>query len=383
MTSRLTTTAERNAFRSVKRACYAGLDSIALRTEVAHRVAALVPMEAYSFSTTDPDTGLLTHGVTQNIPRSLMQTYLEQLYPCEDALSSLDYVRAGQSVLSMSRRSPLFRDALRSAGIEHEVKLIAAEGGMLWGSWCLMRDAGSAAFSDRDEMFLHTVAPHIAHGLRTAALLDMAKTEADSAGNPPSATATGVIVLNSRRCVQLRNAAAGAQCDDLADVGEGACDLPYSVVSVLIQLRLLHANPPAGGHGPDEAQLNVRGRTGRWYTLRATLAEPDSGGDCGVIVLIEPLTNRERATILTRLYGLSPREREIIALVMRGDSTKHIAARLRLSTYTVQEHVGHACEKVGVRGRRRLAARLFFDGYATPGITAPPPRLGGSGRASP
>ena len=40
------------------------------------------------------------------------------------------------------------------------------------------------------------------------------------------------------------------------------------------------------------------------------------------------------------------------------------AAQLGVSAYTVRDHVDHACEKVGVRGRKALLAKLFFDGYA-------------------
>jgi DNA-binding CsgD family transcriptional regulator len=50
--------------------------------------------------------------------------------------------------------------------------------------------------------------------------------------------------------------------------------------------------------------------------------------------------------------------------VARGYSSKEIAHRLGISPYTVQDHLDHAAEKVGVRGRRALLAKLFFDGHA-------------------
>ena len=75
----------------------------------------------------------------------------------------------------------------------------------------------------------------------------------------------------------------------------------------------------------------------------------------------------ERGGILARLYGLSPRERDVLARVVRGESTKQIAAALGLSAYTVQDHVDSACIKVGVRGRRALVAKLFFDGQPDAG----------------
>jgi DNA-binding CsgD family transcriptional regulator len=76
--------------------------------------------------------------------------------------------------------------------------------------------------------------------------------------------------------------------------------------------------------------------------------------------------------MLTDLYGLSPREREVVAAVARGLTNKEIAARLGLSAHTVKEHLDRASAKTGARGRKALVARLFFDGY-TPTLLAERP----------
>jgi DNA-binding NarL/FixJ family response regulator len=60
--------------------------------------------------------------------------------------------------------------------------------------------------------------------------------------------------------------------------------------------------------------------------------------------------------------GLTPRETAVALAVLRGQSTAAIASELTLSPYTVQEHVRHACEELGVRTRRELAALLFGSG---------------------
>ena len=49
---------------------------------------------------------------------------------------------------------------------------------------------------------------------------------------------------------------------------------------------------------------------------------------------------------------------------MQPGSLVHAASRLGISAYTVQDHVDHAFDKVGVRGRRALLAKLFLDGAA-------------------
>jgi DNA-binding CsgD family transcriptional regulator len=50
-----------------------------------------------------------------------------------------------------------------------------------------------------------------------------------------------------------------------------------------------------------------------------------------------------------------------VDLVVGGASTREISGALYISEYTVQEQLTNAFDMVGVRGRRALLKRLFFD----------------------
>jgi len=54
--------------------------------------------------------------------------------------------------------------------------------------------------------------------------------------------------------------------------------------------------------------------------------------------------------------ALSQREREVLALIARGDSNKLIARTLNLSPHTVKRHVAHILEKLGLSSRGQAAA---------------------------
>lgn len=56
--------------------------------------------------------------------------------------------------------------------------------------------------------------------------------------------------------------------------------------------------------------------------------------------------------------GLTPRESQIAGLVARGRSNKEIARELCIEISTVKNHVHHMLEKLGVRGRTQVAARM-------------------------
>jgi len=55
------------------------------------------------------------------------------------------------------------------------------------------------------------------------------------------------------------------------------------------------------------------------------------------------------------IHQLSPREREILALIAKGDSNKHIARALDIAETTVKIHVQHILRKLGLTNRVHAA----------------------------
>jgi DNA-binding CsgD family transcriptional regulator len=55
-------------------------------------------------------------------------------------------------------------------------------------------------------------------------------------------------------------------------------------------------------------------------------------------------------------FGLSPREREVLALIAEGRTNREIGERLFISQKTVGVHVGNILAKLDVSGRVEAAA---------------------------
>jgi DNA-binding CsgD family transcriptional regulator len=343
--------------RSIQRICAAGLGSIPLRRELARRVATVVPHDAYAFSTCDPDTGLMSHTVAERVPTTLARTYVERLYPHITAIEAIDMVRHGRSVFSMVDASPEVGHAFRSHGIAAQIHMSLGADQRLWGTWCVMRAKERGRGLERSVAFLERVTPMIARGLRAAVRVDQA--HATTEPGDVASTGMGVVVIDRRGRAITRTAAATRWLRDLADSGlDAPDDLPLSVLGLAARLRRTRSDIP------EEMTVRMRGASGRWYSLYGSLTEPNDSGASAVVIVVRPAMRREVASILTNLYALSEREREVVAAVARGEPTKCIAASLGVSAYTVQEHLERACRKIGVRGRKALVAKLFVDGYA-------------------
>jgi DNA-binding CsgD family transcriptional regulator len=114
-------------------------------------------------------------------------------------------------------------------------------------------------------------------------------------------------------------------------------------------------------------RARLRDAAGHWAILEAS---PLIGGDEDQIaVSIEAARGDQLISLLFAAYGLTTREREVCGEVMAGHSTSDIAARLFISSNTVQDHLKSVFAKVGVRSRGELVARLVPNGSTPQRVT--------------
>jgi DNA-binding NarL/FixJ family response regulator len=101
-----------------------------------------------------------------------------------------------------------------------------------------------------------------------------------------------------------------------------------------------------------EAIMSVMG--GR-YWLGQTLVSD-------MIELVRTLSEASRSAGITQRLGLTPRESEVLALVINGCTNRQIATQFSVSEETVKHHLTRMFDKAGVSNRLELARKATQTG---------------------
>ncbi len=80
----------------------------------------------------------------------------------------------------------------------------------------------------------------------------------------------------------------------------------------------------------------------------------------------------ERAAIIARVESLTPREREVLAMVVIGTANKNIAATLGRSQKTVEIHRANMMKKMGAASLAQLVSFVHIAGLADGNIALQP-----------
>ena len=86
------------------------------------------------------------------------------------------------------------------------------------------------------------------------------------------------------------------------------------------------------------------------------IVESGDDGQGAVLALMQPVESNSalRVDALASSHGLSPREQEVVGLLIQGQTTAAMADQLGISPHTVRDHLKHLYRKTGTSSRSEL-----------------------------
>jgi DNA-binding CsgD family transcriptional regulator len=331
--------------------------------EVSARLRRAVPSQANCWHTLDPATHLLTSEAPAELIESGVfsaeaapaagQVIVNSEYLVDDVntFAALARRRTTVGILSQAtrgrpERSARYRELLAPSGVPYEMRAAFVVRGRAWGALHMARSADEPDFGARDARVLARVTTIVADGIRASLRHD--------AGRHAASEGPGLVILGPADEVELitppaRPLLAALRTRTLRETDDTP---PASVLALAAFAR-------APDRAPTEP-VTVPSALG-WISMHASLPEGTKRGR--VAIVLDMAAGPRVAALRLEAHGVTPRERDVAALLAHGQSNADIATTLVLSPYTVQDHIKSLFEKTGVRSRRELLARIFLDDY--------------------
>jgi DNA-binding CsgD family transcriptional regulator len=243
-------------------------------------------------------------------------------------------------------RSGRWRECLGPYGAGDELGCAIADERGAWGDFRLYRNSDDPFFSDADAGLMREVSSLLARALRRRAVEPL---EGDDEG----VAETGVLLLDDKLGICGATEAARSWFEALNPARipfvDGVPGLVWNVVGRLVAVER--------GEDPGRPP-RVRARTGggRWALIEAARLEGARGG---IAVTVRAAGIEDVLGLVSRASGLTPRECEIVALLLEGLDTRELGKRLFISPHTVQDHLKSVFQKLGVSSRRELISNVF------------------------
>ncbi len=251
------------------------------------------------------------------------------------------------------RRTPLYATLYRFLGIEHQLLMLVASPGESWRAVALNRRAHD--FLEEERAALEFLWPHLTLAQRNLRRGERQRTPAIR--ERPFDDTSGVIVIASTGAVTLCTEQARlwlAEYFDAIFIARGV-SLPAPLLAWALE------------------RIAAEGRGKRLRTVRRDPLVVTRGDHCLVADLIvdhgkdqhllhlEKIALNAPAANLESL-GITPREAEVLSWVAQGKTNREIGMILGSSERTVQKHLEHVFQKIGVESRTAAILKAWQAG---------------------
>jgi DNA-binding CsgD family transcriptional regulator len=333
-----------------------------LHREITDRLRRVMRIDAACWHGLDPDNVLLTTAnpvellangfLTPDTEAVAARSVLASEYQRDDvnSFASLARRRLPAAILSETtrghpERSARYNDFLAPFGLPYEMRTAMVSRGRAWGCVVFHRTKASGDFTPEEAALMGRLSRPIAEALRNTLRFEAARRAGPQA--------PGLLLLDASDEIEMATPGTDEVLDQLRYADPVRRSLPAPILIVAAQTRA------AGRDGRQPTPLNVPTANG-WVTLYGSLP---SGPKDRVAVVLQRTPAAQAARLRLEAFALSPREREVAALIAEGLDTAAISERLFVSPWTVQDHCKAIFDKTGTRSRRAFRALVFFHDH--------------------
>ena len=322
------------------------LEAAEFSHEVRAAVGRALPFDGWCLFGLDPFSGLRTfqlggRGTEHTAEMARNEAFMSDVNKYVDLAAAP--TPAGWLSPKHPRAGHSFRlhEILLPQGFHSELRLALRDRDRLWGALVLFREDPHRPFGDRDTEAVCEISEPLAGAVRSYPVRPIPQQ-----GTPHG---SGVVSVAPDDRIVAVSEGAQAWLTDLVPGGDDATHLG-DVTRVLFDAA--HA---VRRGDPDRRTTCVRTVRGHWLRIEATAHHLD-GSD--VAVTMQPATTRQLVRAFAAYHRLTPREYDVLDLLLRGRSGKQLARQLDLSPLTVNGHLQSIYRKAGVRGRDELVGLL-------------------------
>lgn len=349
-----TQTSVTRVVRGIERVCAEHVEERPMRIALIDELRRSVPFGWYVWALTDPETEVgispladVPEEVFADLPGLIRSRYLTTVNRWTTIAGVAESLQRATG--SDPTQSLLYREVLERLGVGDVATVCFRDPYGYWGWLDLWRSADDGPFSDHELDVLAACAPAV-----TAALRRCVARTFTLAADAPDRAGPVVLVLSPDLHVKAQTPQTDEYLRALLPPDADRRPIPAGAYNVGAQLIAVEAG--VDDHPP---RSRVRLRDGLWLTFRAARVESSAPADeQDVAVSIEPASPAERRDLFRRSHALTPREAELLDLLVDGADTRTVADTLHMSPHTVQDHLKSIFAKTGARNRRTLLARL-------------------------
>jgi DNA-binding CsgD family transcriptional regulator len=329
--------------------CDHALDPRALRLGLLAEIRRAVPFTWYVWTLTDPDTGVGSAPLADvpclpELPTLIRAKYQTSVNRWTDMTSPVALLTDDGD----PSRSTVWRQVQSRFAVVDVASVVFRDQFGIWSFLDLWRDQRGGRFGRADVDYLTELTAPVTAAVRRC----LAATFTEPVHVPAHPGGPVVLLLDPDLNVRAQTADTDRYLRLLVPPDEGRSPVPAGAYNVAAQLLAAEAGID---HAPAWARVHVSG--GGWLALRAARIDDHYRSQPqDIAVTIEKCGPRERADLFARVHGLTRRESDVLGRLSAGDDTRGAARALRVSEYTLQDHLKAIFDKTGLHDRRSLLA---------------------------